>query len=362
MIPTRYTPPYVAVRDYCMAAQRVGTNKARPLNILGINEAEERVYRCLLDQPGASATEVAKALPLPQSKVQHLLDIIESKGLATHRRRQPHCYTPISPDIALNALMLSRQEELKRAEGAILELQERATRCRKAESTPMIELIEGRKALRQVYDQIHRTAEHEILTLQRPPVLVSRMDVPVEQDNYEQIRSKARGTRYRTVVDKEFLTLPFAISRIRQDQHLGEEVKVVPRLPFKAVLSDSSLAIIPLDFLRAEGPVLLVRQGVLLDALHALFEFYWGKASPILLTGTNDFSLLETAGRVPDEDKEILSLLATGMNDKSIIYELGISRSTYSRRISELMDLLSAGSRFQLGWLAKEYMSGQSSK
>jgi DNA-binding NarL/FixJ family response regulator len=58
----------------------------------------------------------------------------------------------------------------------------------------------------------------------------------------------------------------------------------------------------------------------------------------------------------------LISLLAAGLNDKAIAYELGISASTLTRRITEIMHRLDAETRFQLGWLAArhEFMAGHS--
>jgi DNA-binding NarL/FixJ family response regulator len=61
--------------------------------------------------------------------------------------------------------------------------------------------------------------------------------------------------------------------------------------------------------------------------------------------------------RLPPEADQLLPLLAAGLNDKAIAHELGISASTLTRRITDLMDRLDAQTRFQLGWMAAHYGS-----
>ncbi len=52
------------------------------------------------------------------------------------------------------------------------------------------------------------------------------------------------------------------------------------------------------------------------------------------------------------EMTELMSLLAAGLNDKTIAYDLNISKRTLERRIAELTHALGARTRFQVGWFA----------
>jgi DNA-binding NarL/FixJ family response regulator len=52
------------------------------------------------------------------------------------------------------------------------------------------------------------------------------------------------------------------------------------------------------------------------------------------------------------ESEQLVSLLAGGLNDKTIASELGISTRTLDRRILTLMRSLGARTRFQAGWVA----------
>ncbi|MGH8427385.1 MAG: helix-turn-helix domain-containing protein [Gammaproteobacteria bacterium] len=340
-----------------MTTSRTGSNAARPLEILGVGEAEERAYRWLLTHPGAGVAEIAQALALAPSKAQRLLDTIETKGLTTHTPERPRRYLPVSPDIAMEALALRRQEDLQRARGIIRELQEQATATRRqrggGEQEQTVELITSSEAERQIVEQMSRTAQHEVVALVRPPMLVSRLDVSPEQDTYTQREAQARGVRSRSIVDAEFLALPGAVARVRGDIKTGEEVRVLPRLPFKMVLTDRRLALIPLDLEQSSSPVLLVRSSALLEALYALFEILWARAAPISVTREGELKTGNPAARLPRDAEELIPLMAAGLNDKSIAYELGISASTLNRRIGEIMRALEARTRFQIGWLAR---------
>src|SRR5699024_2651372 len=64
---------------------------------------------------------------------------------------------------------------------------------------------------------------------------------------------------------------------------------------------------------------------------------------------------VETATATPrlgDDRLDLISLLAAGLNDKTIFMQQGISRRTHQKHVAELMQALNARTRFQAGWLA----------
>jgi sugar-specific transcriptional regulator TrmB len=322
--------------------------RGRPLETLGISEIEERVYEALLDRSGATSAELERDLALPARKLERVIEQLEQKGLATWTTGQPRRYIPASPDIAVEALVLRRQDELHRARAEIQRLQERAAEGA-GDRRQMIELVTTREAERHVFEQMQHAAKHELIFLERPPILIAGP----EQPNETEMKALARGVRYRSIADKAFLEIPGVARRIRADMAAGEEVRVVSQLPFKMVMADRNIALIPLNLEKPGSPSLLVRSSALLDALYAMFELLWSQAAPIAFTRAGALRTGELASRPPEETEQLVPLLAAGLNDKAIAHELGISASTLNRRIAELMKGVDARSRFQLGWLVR---------
>ena len=327
--------------------------RGRPLETLGISEIEERVYEALLDRSGATSAELERDLALPARKLERVIEQLEQKGLATRTTGQPRRFIPASPDIAVEALVLRRQDELHRARAEIQRLQERAAEGA-GDRRQMIELITTHEAERHVFEQMQHAAKHELIFLERPPILIAGP----EQPNETEMKALARGVRYRSIADKAFLELPGVATRIRADMAAGEEVRVVSQLPFKMVMADRSIALIPLNLERPGSPTLLVRSSALLDAFYAMFELLWSQAAPIAFTRSGELRTGELASRLPEETEQLVPLLAAGLNDKAIAHDLGISASTLNRRISELMKAVDARSRFQLGWLVRGLAGG----
>jgi sugar-specific transcriptional regulator TrmB len=326
--------------------------KARPLEILGISEAEEQTYRWLLAHPGATAVEMARAQSRTPARIQRVVDRIESKGLVTHSLEQPRHYIPSSPDVAIEALALEHHQAVQRAQAVIPELQEQITTRQHDEQKRKVELVTSASAKRQIFEQMQRGAQREMVTLTRPPVLISRLDVPYEQDQYRQREAQARGVRYRSIVDSDFLALPGAVARVQADMQMGETIRVYPHLPIKLVISDKRLALVLLDVRQANGSFLLIRSSALLNALYALFETLWAQAVPISFSQAGALDRGNQARRLPEEIEEMMPLLTAGLNDKSIACELDISTRTLERRVACLMRELGTRTRFQTGWQA----------
>lgn len=349
--------PLSVPRSREVSSSRHSTQEhGRVLDILGIAEVEERVYRYLVAHPGACLREIAAAQDLSERRVQRLLEAIEAKGLARHSPELPRRYHPAAPDMAIEALILKHQEDLQRARVAARELQEDAVAARPG-GTPeqMVELIASAEAERLVFEQMHLGASSEILTLMRPPMRVSSMAPPYDLGLQRQARR--RGVRFRTLVDADYLELPNAIGYLESEMAVGVEARVVHHLPFKLVLADRRMAIIPLRLEHGDSHVLLVRSSALLDALYALFEILWERGAPVCLEQTDDPLDQGLATGLAPDARRLLALMATGMNDKSIAHELGISLRTLERRVAGLLRSLGARTRFQAGFLAARLLS-----
>ena len=167
---------------------------ARPLETLGISTDEERAYRALLSRRLANARDLSSTLGITVRATQRLLDALAAKGLATHSPERPRRYMPVQPEFALEAIVSQRQAELERARAAIPDLKKHASKLRAdADRGEVVELVTSRDAERRIFEQAQHAARNEVVTLVRPPVRLTRLDTPFEQDQQPQRSARARG-------------------------------------------------------------------------------------------------------------------------------------------------------------------------
>ncbi|MFJ8640427.1 helix-turn-helix transcriptional regulator [Streptomyces sp. NPDC093610] len=151
------------------------------------------------------------------------------------------------------------------------------------------------------------SASEEVALLDRPPYATSQPDgMPAPLDVAEPVR---RGVRVRVAVDREGLS-------------------------FRRV------TLLPTDAADPTASALVVSDSLLSNALVPLFEAVWERAVPIGSV---------THDRITDEDRELLTMLASGLKDEAMARRLDIHVHTVRRRITRLMHALNAETRFQAG-------------
>ena len=111
---------------------------------------------------------------------------------------------------------------------------------------------------------------------------------------------------------------------------------LVPGLPWKACVFDRRVAVVPLDLSTLLGGMVISTEPLLVRMLLAAHRSGWDAGA-------------EPVSRVPAHLREVVELLVAGLPDDRAARRAGVSPRTYSRRVTELMDLLGVRSRFQAG-------------
>lgn len=301
---------------------------------LGVPEPEERVYLHVLSRPGRTTERIAADLTLRDEQAARTLELLAERGLVCRRGARPQ-WSAAAPDVAVEALLLRREEELCRTRGRIGELMRTYHRARRPSAAGLVEMVTGRAAIADRWRSMQEGARHDVLLFDKAPHIM-RADPGVE------LPLLARGVRMRVVYEANAVRAPGRLAELREFIEAGEEARVLPELPCKLAVVDDRWAMLPVSNGAELRGALFVRPSSLLDALVAMFEVYWHRAP-----------------RVPDADdpgraagdrrSELLTLLSAGLTDDSIARHLGVSPRTVQRWVHELMDMLGARTRFQAG-------------
>jgi len=175
---------------------------------MGVSPVEERIYRLLLRCEGLGVSNLVSRLGLSGRSVVKPLQALESKGMVTHSPDRTRRYFAVPPDIAMEALIESSQrseeDRQRKARAAIAELTTRVNaRGRTHASGERLVEILSPEATAQMFAQMHRTAQSEMLSLTRLPMLISNIDEP---DHLFQCLE--RGIRCRALIDGDLLNMP----------------------------------------------------------------------------------------------------------------------------------------------------------
>ncbi|MEV0916501.1 helix-turn-helix transcriptional regulator [Streptomyces sp. NPDC049967] len=314
---------------------------------LGLGTDELRVYEALLDVPEhASRTALAQSLGLSVRRVTHALGRLAEHSFTHPARGTAGLPLAVAPSTALRNLIHLRQAELLHKSAELEELtgsvDRIAAQLLSSVNTPRatgIETVQGGAAIAARVTSLLVSATEEVALLDRPPYAASQPDgMPTPLDVAEPVR---RGVRVRVAVDREGLSFQGRARGLGDLAVQGVQIRVGTDLPTKLITVDRRVTLLPpTDAADPTASALVVSDALLSNALVPLFESVWERAVPIGSV---------THDRITDEDRELLTMLASGLKDEAMARRLDIHVHTVRRRITRLMQALNAETRFQAG-------------
>jgi len=208
-------------------------------------------------------------------------------------------------------------------------------------------VVHGAANVARAAHDLQHGARHVVRSVVAPPLVSAGAFDAVER---AQLRE---GVGYHVIYDRAALTIDDQLERATVMVEHGERARIGSALPMKLMLVDGVAGIVPLA--TADGAVrhaVLVNGPQLVTELGQIFEDLWRAAEPFGAVSTEPVL-------VPSEqDRLVLSLLASGATDETIGRLMGSSARTAHRRVRELIARLGVQTRFQagmravhLGWL-----------
>lgn len=320
------------------------------LESLGLDPVEERVYRFLVTTAEAEVTDLIGNLGIDAETAETVLISMRVRGLVRTVSPGRRRFTAVAPDIVLGSQLLRHQQALDWARREVDQLSEEyRDNTRRRDAGRLVEVLPNRVVLREHLDHLQENARHEVLYLCRGRAIV----LPAEE-NLAELDALRRGVEYRVIYERSLLEEQGMQADVAYGVKLGEQARATPCLPVGLTVVDREVAVLPLaqEAGISEPTAALVRGGQLLEALVALFEGCWERATPLRIA--EDGALTEGTTPCPlgSEDLYLVSLLVAGVPDKSIATQLGVSQRTVQRRVSNIMELSGTHTRMQLAWRA----------
>ena len=300
--------------------------------ILGVSDDEERVYLHLVDSADRTVEGVAASLGITRQRVRQVFTALVDRGLAARGSSESEV-VPHPPDIALEALIRRRQEQLERLRLSVQSLDDdyRRHSARRAAGTE-IDLVEGDEAFLQRSLQAHTLARHDLAAIRVGNPGTALLDAALE--------ALERGVRYRSLYATEERVALASLVEFQKLVTAGEESRCAHEVGFELLVVDERMALVRLDRSEtADVAGFVAREGPIVDALSIHFELLWR---------TGSASVGPNLGEAQD-DRQLVSLLASGLTDDAVGRALGLAPRTVQRRVSRLMAQLDARSRFEAG-------------
>ncbi len=247
---------------------------------LGLTRYEAKGYLSLLGRGSATPAEVARLARMPRQRVYDVLASLAERGLVTplpgdklHYRAQP-------PDQVMSRLITLRRQELERVEDRAAQLADRLMPRftggqQRDEPLSYVEVLRDRQHAVARVGELWEAAERELLTFVRPPYLAP----PATED-----ARLPRALSQRALYETSLLEQPELAELVRTYATLGEQVRVIDRLPLKLTIVDGQAVAFNMpDPIEGDDSVttLVVHHPMLAETLTVTFETLWQHATPL---------------------------------------------------------------------------------
>lgn len=312
------------------------------LAALGFSPSVERTYEQVLRHSGQRLAFVAAAMLRSPEQLMTDLEPLLERQIVRAVDGRVHVEPPAQ---ALARLIVELSKVASHAHAELTEL---------ASAVPLLADHAARPAVGDVHDVL--PIDGEVTAGADPRSLVAALarqgngdlcwlrpdqwrvfrEAPVLEIIREVVAS---GRRSRAIYPVRVLREAPEVVQARAEA--GEQIRVLPEVPTRMFVMGATHAVLPEPLGFFDGPLTLVRQQGIVEALGLLFEMMWERASPVP-------ELEQRDGR-PDLRAFLLRQLATGAQDEQIARQLGLSLRTVRRRVADLMSELGADSRFQAG-------------
>jgi HTH-type transcriptional regulator, sugar sensing transcriptional regulator len=245
---------------------------------LGLTKYEANAYLALMRRDASTPADVARLAKIPRQRIYDVLATLAEKGLATQRPGPPAKYAPVSPEFAIERLLLRRREELDRLERSTREVIEALGPAfveGQKERSPLdyIEVLRDRAQINERFGELQAGVQTEILVFTKPPYATPA------QENVEGIEV-TRTHEAKSVYEFSALDDPAFAEGVRRFIEAGEQARFVEALPLKLVIIDEAIVMFGMEDPvagRSELTIMVIEHHELARLLKIAFDTVWGQ-------------------------------------------------------------------------------------
>ena len=319
-----------------------------------VSQNAESLYLYLLRNPAFDLVAIADNMGWTPEVLHGALDELSVLALLRPSSDNPLVMRPVAPDVGLESLLVRQQAELLSRQQRISESRAALAMvvAEYAGATPLaqanvVEEVVGLDAIRDRLARLANDTRHEVLTFAPGG---AQDHETMEASKPLDMRLLDRGVTMRTIYldSVRSATASASVAYATWLTELGGEVRTAPTLPFRMIVVDREVALIPTNPDESSvGAAVLTGRGAV-AALCTLFDQVWRTSTPLGYTASRD------ANGLTSHERELLRMMANGDTDGHIARRMAFSTRTIGRTIADLMVRLGVRSRFQAGVRAAE--------
>jgi sugar-specific transcriptional regulator TrmB len=271
----------------------------KQLQQINLTAREAEVYIALLQKKEFNASELTKITNVTRTKIYEILQNLINKGacIQSYKNGQK-LFRGIEPKIALQNIISNFELEFNQKKQAMLEQMNRATYLlekelaniylnnkHKIDTIEYVEILTNRNQTKDRWLNLQQNAQHEINTFTKPPYVSPRrgenMPVLEKAISKKKVIAKSIYESCGHMSSKESQTE--FINYIASYENIGEEIRILDRLPMKLSIIDEKITMLALNDLIAMEPsitTIIITHPDFAMAQKEVFKSYWEKSIP----------------------------------------------------------------------------------
>ncbi len=254
---------------------------------IGFTQYEAQLYYALLTNGQVSASTLVGLSGVPQGKIYQVLSSLEMKGFCNVIHGKVKKYIAVNPSVSFGELHSKKKKE----EEQILELQDELEKeFLQTEDLNVtldyLQVITSKQSQLQKFVELTRNATESIFTFNKQPYATGykRNREQLESDSEPLRQIIASGVLVRGIFEKQDDEMENLLEMLQYFESIGEEIRLIDKLPFKMLLADSRVSMISLrskEERQFNITSMVINQKDISQAMAELFDLYWSKSQPI---------------------------------------------------------------------------------
>jgi len=270
---------------------------------IGLTEREAKVYITLLSGRMFTVMELQEAVNIPRTKIYEVLNKLVSRNICIEKKLgRNKLYEAVEPKVAMELVLDSYKKDLQRKEELIKQVSEVFTpifKNSKSIVNPLefIDVMKDKTQIHKRYTACVRSTKREMLTFNKGPYACDTSDRLVEQED-EEFKLLKRGGSCKDIYEyKELKEVDWLLNSVKKSLTLGQQARVVERLPIKMLVFDQERVMFALEQLipvSSELTMIYIEHKQLAEACSMLFYYLWDQGQNIYDIGKEFVNEIES--------------------------------------------------------------------
>ena len=270
---------------------------------IGLTEREAKVYMALLSGKMFTVLELQEAVNIPRTKIYEVLNKLVSRNICIERKLgRNKLYEAVEPKVALEGIVELYKKDIERKESLVNQISEVFTpiyQSSKLIVNPLefIDVMKEKEQIHKRYTSCVRSTKREMLTFNKGPYACDNSERLEEQED-EEFKLLKRGGSCKDIYEsKELNEVDWLLSSVKNSLKLGQQARVVKRLPIKMLVFDQEKVMFALELPAVpdsnELTMIYIEHKQLAEACSILFYHLWDQGQDISLFSENFINSVE---------------------------------------------------------------------